>query len=121
MVANIVQTVIDEARLDLGDASTNPATGSAITPRYPDSDLLRFANAGIAIAVTVRPDLYYNNYGTAWIDVAATASFPLPIEYRAAIVSYVVHRNQSGDDPFAITAKADQGLIKYMRGLGLGA
>ena len=120
MVANTVQTVIDEARLDLGDASTNPITGSAITPRYPDTDLLRFANAGIAKAIMLRPDLNFGNYLTIWTDVAATASFPLPIEYRAGIVSYVVHRNQSGDDPFAITQKADQGLIRYIRELGLG-
>ena len=121
MVANTIQTIIDEARLDLGDSSTNPQTGSAITPRYPDSDLLRFANAGIAKAIVMRPDLNFGNYGTAWVDVAATASFPLPIEYRAAIVAYTVFRNQSGDDPFAISQKADQNLVEYIKELGLGA
>jgi hypothetical protein len=105
----------------LGDSATNVVTGSAITPRYPDADLLRFANAGIAKALAMRSDLNFGHYGTAWTDVVATASFPLPIEYRAAIVSYVVHRNQSGDDPFVIQQKADQGLIKYFRELGIGA
>jgi hypothetical protein len=121
MVANTVQAVIDEARLDLGDASTNPVTGSSITPRYPDSDLLRFANSAMAKAVVMRPDLNFGNYSTAWVDLAATASFPLPIEYRAAIVAYTVFRNQSGDDPFAIAQKADQNLVEYLKELGLGA
>ena len=108
MPANTVQTVLDEARLILNDAATNVVTGSAITPRYPDADLLRYANAGIAKALTLRPDLNFGSYGTAWTDVVATASFPLPIEYRGAIVSYVVYRNQSGDDPFAVTQKASR-------------
>jgi hypothetical protein len=120
MVANTVQAVLDEARLDLGDASTNPQTGSAITPRYPEADLLKFANAGMAKALMLRPDLKFGSYTTAWTDLAATSSFPLPIEYRDAIVSYIVHRNQAGDDAFANSQKADQGLIKYVRELGLG-
>jgi hypothetical protein len=120
MPANTVQTVLDEARLDLGDATTNVVTGSAITPRYPDADLLRYANSGCAKALLLRPDLNFGHYSTAWTDLVATASFPLPIEYRAGIASYVVHRAQSGDDAFANTAKADQGLVKYIRELGLG-
>ena len=121
MPANTVQTVINDARLDLGDAATNVVTGSAITPRYPDADLLEFANAGIAKALTLRPDLKFGSYLTTWTDVVATASFPLPIEYRAAVVSYVVHRAQSGDDAFVNTGKADKGLAAYVRELGLGA
>jgi hypothetical protein len=114
-----VQDCLTAARLDLADATTNIVTGSAITPRYPDSDLLKFANDGIATALTMRPDLNFGNYGTAYVDLVATSSFPLPLEYRTAITSYIVFRNQSGDDAFALQGRADQNFAEYLKELGL--
>ena len=114
-----VQDCLNAARLDLGDATTNVVTGSAITPRYPDADLLKFANDGIAKALVLRPDLNYGNYGTAYVDLVATSSFPLPAEYRAGITAYIVFRNQSGDDPFVLSQKADQNLVEYIKELGI--
>lgn len=116
----IIQDAINAARLDLGDATTSIVTGSAITPRYPDTDLLRFANDGIAKAVVMRPDLNYGNYGTAYVDRVATSSFPLPPEYLSAIAAYVVARNQSGDDAFVLEQRAQMEMQLYMHELGVG-
>ena len=113
--------IVDQARLDINDIATG-----TIVPRYPTSDLLKFANDGIAKAYVMRPDLRYGSYGTGtgtasdYTDLTTASSFPLDLEYRAAIVSYVVARNQSGDDAFANNAKADLGLKQYLSGLGLG-
>lgn len=115
-----IQTCVDSARLDLGDATTNVVTGSAITPRYPDTDLIRFANDGIAKALVIRPDLNYGNYGTGYVDLVATASFPLPAEYLPAIVAYCVARNQSGDDAFVLEQRAAMEMQLYLHELGIG-
>lgn len=109
-----VQSVLDLARLDINDSSTNTASR-----RWPDSDLLKFANDGIAKALVMRPDLRFGSYGTAYVDLAATASFPLPLEYRPAIASYVVACNQSGDDQFVLTQRADMEMARYLRNLGM--
>lgn len=114
-----IQDCISNARLDLGDATTNVVSGAAITPRYPDSDLLKFANDGIATALKIRPDLNFGSYGTTYTDLVTTSSFPLPIEYRAAITSYIVARNQDGDDAFALSERADKQMVQYIKELGL--
>lgn len=115
-----LQDVVTLARIDLNDATTNPATGDAITPRYPDSDLLKFANDGIAKVLVMRPDLNFGNYATAYADLTLSDPFPLPSEYRPAITAYVVARNQSGDDAFVISQRADKSMADFMRNLGIG-
>ena len=115
----LMSDVIYLARLDLSDMTTNSATQQAITPRYPDSDLLKFANDGIAKAYVIRPDLRFGSYGTAFADLATTSSFPLPTEYRSAIAAYIVARNQSGDDAFVIEQRAEMEMQLYLHELGV--
>ena len=116
-----VGDVIDLARIDINDIATG-----TIVPRYPTSDLLKFANDGIAKAVRLRPDLRFGNYGTGtstsqdFTDLTTASTFPLDLLYRPAIAAYIVQRNQSGDDSFAVQAKADMALVEYMKGLGIG-
>ena len=115
-----MQDVMDLARLDLNDLATG-----TIVPRYPQTDLLKYANDGIARAVRLRPDLRYGNYGTGtstsadYTDLTTASTFPLDLLYRPAIASYIVARAEEGDDAFANQAKADKSLIDYMKGLGL--
>ena len=115
-----VQDVMDLARLDINDL----ATGTTV-PRIPQSDLLKYANDGIAKAVRLRPDLRFGSYGTGtgtasdFTDLTTASTFPLDLLYRPAIAAYIVERTQSGDDAYASQAKADQGLVEYMKGLGL--
>lgn len=115
-----MQEVMDLARLDLNDLATG-----TIIPRYPQADMLKYANDGIALALSMRPDLSYGNYGTGtstadqFTDLTTTSTFPLQTVYRPAIANYIVMRAEEGDDAFAAQAKADEGLKMYMKGLGL--
>jgi hypothetical protein len=115
-----LQDVVSLARIDLNDATTNPSSGDAVTPRYPDADLLKFANNGIAKALVMRQDLNFGNYANAYTDLTLTDAFPLPIEYRPAISAYVVACNQSGDDEFVLQQRAEKSMQDFMRNLGMG-
>lgn len=110
-----IQNVIDLSRIDLNDMSTSTANY-----RYPDSQLISFANDGIAKAVVIRPDFNFGNYTGTFTDLVSTSSFPLPIEYRVAIVSYVTARAQSGDDAFVLNQRADLEMALYLKELGVG-
>ena len=116
----VIQDIMDLARLDLNDLATG-----TIVPRYPQSDLLKYANDGIAKAVRLRPDLNYGNYGTGtgtsqdYTDLTTASTFPLDLLYRPAVAAYIVARAEEGDDEFANQAKADHALIDYMKGLGI--
>ena len=106
-----MQDVLDLARLDLNDAAKT---------RNLDSNMIQFANDGIAKAVVMRPDLNFGNYTTAYADLTTASSFPLPLEYRPAIANYIVMRCETADDPFAVEQRAIQGLKMFMSDLGLG-
>jgi len=108
-----IQDIVNLARLDLNDTST-----STSLYRYPDSDLVQFVNDGLALAYVLRPDLKFGNYTQVYADLALTDSFPLPSEYRPAIASYVVARNQSGDDSFVLNQRAEMEMAMYLKELG---
>ncbi len=106
-----MQSVMDLARLDINDAAKT---------RNTDVNLLRFANDGVAKALVMRPDLNWGSYNTAYVDLAAGADFPLPLEYRPGIANYIVMRCEVADDPFAVEQRAIQGLKMFLGDLGLG-
>lgn len=110
----LVQSVLDLARLDINDSSTNTAAY-----RTPDSELLKYFNDGLARTYVVRPDLQFGAYGTAFVDLASTSTFPLGLEYRAPIAAYIVSRQQTGDDANVLSQRADMEMARYMRELGL--
>lgn len=106
-----MQSLLDLARLDLNDDAK---------VRYPDSDLIKDANDAIAKALVLRSDLNYGSYGTAFVDLTTAADFPLPLEYRSGIVSYIIARAQSSDDEFVNNKRVEQGLAEFIRSLGMG-
>lgn len=105
-----MQDVIDLARLDVNDAGKI---------RNADSDLIKFANDGVARAYALRPDLAYGLYGTAYVDLTTASTFPLPIEYRQAITAYVVARAETADDSFVLEQRAAMEMALYLKDLGL--
>jgi hypothetical protein len=111
----LVQSVLDLARLDINDTSTNTAAY-----RTPDAELLKYFNDGLARTLTIRPDLNFGNYGTSFVELTATSTFPLALEYRAPLAAYVVARQQTGDDANVLSQRADLEMVRYMRELGLG-
>jgi hypothetical protein len=106
-----IQDVIDLSRFDLNDAAKT---------RNADSDMLKFANDGIAKAYVIRPDLKFGSYTTAFADLTTASAFPLPLEYRPAIANYITMRCETADDPFAVEQRAIQGLALYLKDLGVG-
>lgn len=113
-----MQSIVDLARLDLGDAKD--ATTGDQDARNKDVDMVLYANDGIAKAFVIRPDLRWGNYATAWSDLALTDSFPLALEYRPGIVNYIVARCEFGDDAFVLKQRADQALAQFLRDFGMG-
>jgi hypothetical protein len=83
-----MQTIIDRARIPLKDASKT---------RYSDPELLGYANAGIALAYQVRPDLRFGAYGTAFSALALGDTFPLPFQHEQTIADYATFRAQTKD------------------------
>ena len=110
-----MQSVVDLARLDLNDSATTDAMR-----RNKDSDMIKFANDGVAKVLVMRCDLNFGNYATAYQDMALTDVFPLPLEYRPGIANYIVMRCESADDAFANEQRAIQGLTLFMKDLGMG-
>ena len=109
-MAYTVQSVLDLARGDLNDDDKI---------RYSDADLLKNFNDAVALAYSLRPDLRFGNYPTAYTDLAATADCPLAIEYRQALASYIVWGAQSSDDAFVLDERAQKSLREFRSGLGI--
>lgn len=106
-----IQSVLDLARLDLDDEDK---------VRNTDVNLLQFANDGIVKAYSLRPDLRYGSYATAYADLAATDPFPIGLEYRPGIANYIIMRAESADDAFANEQRAIQGLKMFLADIGMG-
>lgn len=84
-----MQEVVDRARIPINDADDD---------RYDDTVLLDFANAGIARALEIRPDLWFGSYGTPFSPLALTGTFPLPYAKLQTIADYVTFRAETADD-----------------------
>ena len=110
----LMQTILDEARLDLNDSASDDTLR-----RNPDANLMKFANDAISKAVVLRPDLNYGGYGTAFADLTTASNFPLPLEYRPAVVNYIVARCESSDDQFANDGRSANDLKQFYSDLGL--
>jgi hypothetical protein len=109
-----MQSILDEARLDLNDSASTDSDR-----RNPDANLLKYANDALAKAFVLRPDLNYGNYGSTFADLTTASTFPLPLEYRPAVVNYVVHRCEGGDDQFVSDGRAALALKLYKEDLGV--
>lgn len=103
-----MQDVIDQARIPLNDLAGT---------RYSNTDLLRYANAGVRRAFQVRPDLRLGNYSTPYTDLAVGGAFPLPDEYLQAIADYVVFRAETKDDEHVISERVTVFMNSFTQGL----
>jgi hypothetical protein len=113
-------SVLDLARFDLNDAKVVTSTSTDDSAcRTPDSELMKYANDGIANALVVRPDLNFGSYAGTFTDLTTASAFPLPMEYRSPIADFIVMCAEKSDDAFAAEQKAIQGLKLYLSGMGL--
>ena len=83
-----MQTICDRARTPLNDSAKT---------RYPDAELLGYANAGIALAYEMRPDLRFGAYSTTFSALALGGTFPLSFRHEQTIADYAVFRAQTKD------------------------
>lgn len=103
-----MQDVLDDARGPLNDAAKI---------RYPDTTLLRYANAGLHRAYMVRPDLRFGSYTTAVTDKALGDTFPLPEQYRQVIADYVTFRAETPDDEHVNSGRVTVFMQSFSQGL----
>lgn len=83
-MAFTLQSVMDAAGTDLND----PASGG----RWSATDRLSFCNDGLAMAKSLRPDLFLATLGVDYTALAVDATAPLPDVYKPALVAYVKGR-----------------------------
>ncbi|MEO6147525.1 MAG: DUF6682 family protein, partial [Sulfuriferula sp.] len=75
-----MQDILDRARQPLNDVDK---------VRYPDLDLLKYANTGLRMLRLKRPDLFFGQYATQFVDKVLTDTLPIDDEYGPALSDYV--------------------------------
>jgi hypothetical protein len=95
-----MQDILDDARRPLNDADKT---------RYPDVNLLAYANAGLRTLRLKRPDLFFGQYATPFTSTLVTDVLPIDDIYRPALADYVTARAESIDDEHVNSAGAING------------
>jgi hypothetical protein len=98
------QNLLDQARLTLQDADKT---------RYPDSDLMTYANEAMRIFRKVRADLFFLTLNTPLSDFATTDTFPFAAEFEYPVKRYVIAASQFRDDEYAVNGKAEAFYKKF--------
>jgi hypothetical protein len=98
------QQVIDSARVDLQDAEKI---------RYPDAELLEYANDGVQEGFRVRPDFKFGNYPAASVTYELSDLVPFPEGYQMLLKHYVVFRAEARDDEYAADGRAALFLARF--------
>lgn len=96
-MAKTMQQLCDKARIPLNDADK---------ARHSDPELLGFANDGIQILRSKRPDLFFGTFTTALTDKALGDSFPLDETVFPAVCDYVTARAESKNDESVLEQRA---------------
>jgi uncharacterized protein DUF6682 len=92
------QSVVDLARIPLNDADKT---------RYPDADLLSYANQGMLTIIKRRPDLFIGMFASLPDgEKALTDSFPLDAGYVQTIADYTTARAEMADDEHVDSGRA---------------
>ena len=116
-MAKTYQTALEEAREILQDT---------VAPyRYSDTVLLNILNRGLQEIGRIRPDAFWTTFDTVTEDivvpevVAATLStvFPLPMQFYAPIVSFIVAWAEILDDEFTTDGRAGLLLNVFKQGV----
>jgi hypothetical protein len=91
------QQVIDRARIPLNDADKT---------RYPDADLLAYANDAILLLRQKRPDLFFGSWTLPVSEYLVGATLPVDDTFFPAICDYVTGRAEFRDDEDAMQQRA---------------
>lgn len=75
--------IVGRARVILADPNS---------VRWSDQVLLGYVNEGLAIARTVRPDLFRGQHATVQTPLLSSATFPLGMVYESHLVDYTAGR-----------------------------
>lgn len=103
-----IQDVVDEARVTLQDAAKT---------RYSDAQLLRNANAALAEALRLRPDLFFSSLSAPLATYALVDTFPLPAQYLDPVQTFVAGRAELRDDEYAVDGRAAALVSMYKSSL----
>lgn len=96
-MARTFQQVIDRARIPLNDAGKD---------RYPDADLLAYANDAILLLRQKRPDLFFGSWTIPASEYIVSANIPVDDTFFTAICDYVTGRAEFRDDEDAMQQRA---------------
>lgn len=92
-----MQQLCDLARIPINDDGQS---------RYPDTEMLKYGNAGIGATYKIRPDLKFGGYATAFVPLALTDPFPLPEHFLTMIADYICFRCETKNDEAANVGRA---------------
>lgn len=96
-MARTFQQVCDRARIPLNDADKT---------RYPDVDLLSYANDAVLLLRQKRPDLFFGSWTVPAGEYVVSDPIPVSDLYFPAICDYVTGRAEFRDDEDAMQARA---------------
>lgn len=92
------QSVVDLARIPLNDSDA---------ARYPDVDLLAYANHGMLTIAKRRPDLFIGSFANLPDGEKLLGdAFPLDAGYVQTLADYVVARAEMADDEHVNSGRA---------------
>ena len=98
------QQVIDRARIPLNDADK---------VRYPDADLLAYANDAVLLLRQKRPDLFFGAWTLPAGEYAAGLNIPVDDVYFPALADYVTGRAETRDDEESMQQRAQSFLTLF--------
>lgn len=96
-MAKTMQQVCDRGRIPLNDVDK---------VRYPDTELLSYANDAVLILRNKRPDLFYSTFTTAIAEKALGDNLPLDDTIYPAVCDYVTARAESKNDESVVEQRA---------------
>lgn len=98
-MAVTLQNVIDWARKSLNDDDK---------ARWPDAEMLVYANDGLNEVWLLRPDLFIGQYTTFAGDgtLAAGATLPIDARFSRVLADYLIHRAHLKDDEASENGRA---------------
>lgn len=96
-MAKTMQNVVDQARIPLNDADKK---------RYPDTELLGYANGAVSTLKIKRPDLFFGQFLSMPGDKELVDSFPLDDTLFSPVCDYVTARAESKNDESVLEQRA---------------
>lgn len=96
-MARTFQNVVDRARIPLNDAAKT---------RYPDPQLLGYANDAVLTVRKLRPDLFLGSWTIPAAEYVLADPIPIDDTYFPALCDYVTGRAEFRDDEDAMQQRA---------------